>query len=280
MFLRDHSVGIIGLGQMGGSMAAAIKQFDPAIVITGCDLDESLCRQARERGLIDVIAVNEEDVIDQTEVVIIALPALQIGDVLRMHRETLREKLLVTDTGSLKRQIMATAKTCEISNFVGGHPLAGTELRGEKSWNADLFREARYFTTENSSTQDAAKQLMAELIGNVGAEAIAIDPGAHDKLFAVSSNLPHLFAYILRAQFEQAAGNNGQLDLFACPSYRGATRVAGSDSEMVFQMLWGNRDYLGKSLSELRVSLNRAQKALDSGDEKEFRRIFGAKQAG
>ncbi len=275
MALDEFKVGIIGLGQIGGSIASALRCAYPAIQITAADLNDSLCRRARERGLIDVIAVDSEDVVDQTEVVIIALPVLAIADVLRKYRESLREKILVVDTGSLKSEIMATAGRYDLNNFVGGHPLAGTELQGEQAWNSELFVTASFFTATSAAADPRAVKTADALISALGAERIDINPETHDRIFSVSSNLPHLFAYLLKRQFEHLHESSLQLEAFACPSYRGATRVARSDAEMVFQMLWGNRNNLRASLSELLDGLQQAQKALDSGDEMEFRRIFG-----
>ncbi len=275
MSIRGHNVGIVGLGQIGGSIAAALKQFDPGIAITACDLSDELCRTARERGLADVIAVDAEDVADKSDIVIIALPVMQIAGVLRKFRASLIDKLLVTDTGSLKFEIMNTAQQCEMPNFVGGHPLAGTELRGVQAWNAELFRDANYFVASAAATNPQSLALARDLVDIIGAKALPINPDEHDRIFAVSSNLPHLFAYLLRSQFERTTIVSAHGEAFACPSYRGATRVARSDAEMVFQMLWGNRANLQASLADLRAGLDRAQKALDSGTEKEFRRIFG-----
>lgn len=278
MSINDHSIGIVGLGQIGGSIAAALKSFDSNIVITACDLSDGLCRTARERGLADVIAVDTEDVADKSDIVIIALPVMLLAGVLRRYRDSLADKLLVTDTGSLKREIIRTAEQCGMQNFVGGHPLAGTELRGVQAWNADLFRSTNYFIATTASTTAKSLSLAQELIAIVGARSLPIDPEEHDKIFAVSSNLPHLFAYLLKSQFERETVSSAHGEAFACPSYRGATRVARSDAEMVFQMLWGNRANLQASLADLRAGLDRAQKALDSGAEKEFRRIFGEEE--
>lgn len=275
MSLGDLNIGIVGLGQIGGSIAAALRQSLPAISLTACDLSDELCRHARESGLVDTIAVDAEDVIDKTDVIIIALPVMLIASVLRKYRDSLQDKPLVTDTGSLKSEIMNAVHQCKLHNFVGGHPLAGTELRGFRSWNSLLFQNTNYFIATHASTSDQASSLAGDLIDTLGAKALPIDPEEHDRIFAVSSNLPHLFAFLLKSQFERETIASAHGDAFACPSYRGASRVAQSDVEMVFQMLWGNRPNLQSSLGRLRAALERAQKALDSGDEKEFRRIFG-----
>ena len=171
MSIRDHSIGIVGLGQIGGSIAAALKSFDSNIVITACDLSDELCRTARERGLADVIAVDTEDVADKSDIVVIALPVMLIAGVLRRYRDSLADKLLVTDTGSLKREIIHTAQQYGMQNFVGGHPLAGTELRGVQAWNAELFRSTSYFIATTASTTPKSLSLAQELIGIVGARS-------------------------------------------------------------------------------------------------------------
>lgn len=273
MRLADQKIGIVGLGQMGGSIAGTLADKISAANLVGFDNRSELSKSALDRKYIGKSASSIEELIEGVDVVILALPVLEIAKFLKERSTVLAGKALVTDTGSLKTEIAKTANAAGLVNFIGGHPLAGSELKGVESWNSQLFRNANYFVTYSDANTEDAKGLMSQLIKALGASEVAVTATEHDRMFATSSNLPHLFAYVLRTQFE---GENGvDPHLFECPSYRGSTRVAASDAEMVFQMLWGNRKNLAASLMELRFALFRAQKALDSGDESGFRKILG-----
>lgn len=272
--LRQCPIGIVGLGQIGGSLASALRQALPEQNILAFDVDSGLAEQASSHHLITGAAANIADLLQRADVVIIALPIQGICDLLADHGEQLRGKRLIADVGSLKSKIIETAQSLRLANFVGGHPLAGSERRGAGSWNPHLFERANYFVCAPPGCNPDAIGLHQQFVTAIGGVEIAIDPQIHDQIFATSSNIPHLLAFLLRAQFADATIEHRETAAFACPSYRSATRVAASDPEMVYQMLWHNRKNLTAALRRFRDDLNAAQKALDNGDALRFRQIF------
>lgn len=272
--LTSVRFGILGLGQIGGSLGKALKLRNLGALVSGYDIDRELQQEALQQGIIDHSAEDAAGLFSLSEIVILATPIAGIMEALTQHGDLLRDKLLVTDVGSLKTEIMARAASANLANFVGGHPLAGTERRGPASWDGNLFSGANYFyTTPNGNTGKPVELLLSMLHG-IDAVPLPVLAPAHDAVFATTSNLPHLFAYCLRDVYNRMGNDGAKKEDFVCPSFFGATRIAASDPEMVFQMLWYNRDNLTKSLASLRTSLNAAQEALDSGDEKAFRQIF------
>ncbi len=271
------SIGILGLGQIGGSLAAALSRRHQGEIL-GFDHRTELGREALNRGFLSRDCADAAVLIADADIVILALPIQQIMHCLESHAALLADRVLVTDTGSLKTAILATARSCRLDNFVGGHPLAGTEKRGIESWSAELFSGCSYFICDPESPALRPRSALAYLLNQLGAHPVAVAADEHDRVFATSSNLPHLLAYLLRTQFERENAASDRRRDFSCPSYRGATRVAASDPEMVFQMLWHNRANLSASLSSLQRSLTEAQKALDEGDANAFRRILGMTQ--
>ncbi len=268
------SIGIVGLGQMGGSLAASLSRFHRGEIL-GFDQRPELAPEALKRGFLTRSCAGVAALIADAEIVILALPIQQIMQCLEAQASLLAGKTLVTDTGSLKSAILATANTCRLDNFIGGHPLAGTEKRGPESWSADLFSGCSYFICGPESPDSRAGAALAYLLNQLGVHPVAVAAAEHDRIFATSSNLPHLLAYLLKAQYERENQTTERRHDFSCPSYRGATRVAASDPEMVFQMLWHNRANLNLSLAALQRSLAAAQKPLDVGDANAFRRILG-----
>jgi len=265
-------IAVIGLGQIGGSLAARLTA--PHHIVTGFDLNETLCAEALHRRIVSGIAGSGREAVIAADVVVLATPIRQIIELLQTHADALSAKRLVTDTGSLKEAIIAAASSAGLTNFVGGHPLAGTEKHGPDSWNPQLFNGQPYFFCPVASTNQDALAHFRNLVASLDGREVAVEPRIHDRIFATSSNLPHLLAFLLKSQVNEHRRDFAGLDYFSCPSFRGATRVAASDPEMVFQMLWHNAPHLRRSLERLRRSLDQAQKALDAGDEDAFRRLL------
>lgn len=262
---------------MGGSLAASLSRCHRGEIL-GFDHRPELGREALNRGFLSRDCADAAVLIADADIVILALPIQQIMQCLETHASQLAGKTLVTDTGSLKTEILAKAQACRLDNFVGGHPLAGTEKRGPESWSSNLFFGCSYFICDPGVSASIPRSALSYLLHQLGARPVAVAADEHDRIFATSSNLPHLLAYLLRAQFERENTASDRRRDFSCPSYRGATRVAASDPEMVFQMLWHNRANLSASLSSLQRLLAEAQKALDEGEANAFRRILGMTQ--
>jgi len=274
MPLSPLTVGILGLGQIGGSMASRLSAHDAPPTLLGFDLRTELCTAARDRAIVSDVARSETELIESSEVVILALPVRDIVSLLRRQHALLRSKAAVTDTGSVKTEIMRVASDLSLDNFVGGHPLAGAEKSGIASWNHALFNGAPYFITPLSGQDTGAITILNDIVIRLGAKPVPVDPQHHDFIFSVTSGLPHLFAFCLRRQYLNIPESAVDKELFRCPSFRSATRVADSDPETVFQMLWLNRASLSENLGVLLNCLAGAQRALDAGDERGFRRFF------
>jgi prephenate dehydrogenase len=272
--LSSLRIGILGLGQIGGSIAKRLSMMESAPRIAGFDVRSELGLTAKEMHIVTDLAATETELIEACDLVVIALPMREIIAVLTRQRKIISEKVAVTDTGSLKGEVTQLAKELGLRNFVGGHPLAGSEKRGIASWDGALFENANYFLTSTDSTSSKAIDTVAKLVDALGATPVPVDPQQHDAVFATTSNLPHLFAYCLKRLFNETASESTNKELFRCPSFRGAIRVAESDPEMVFQMLWHNRRNLSRSLVALLEELNEAKAALEDGKEKQFRQLF------
>jgi prephenate dehydrogenase len=268
-------IGVMGLGQIGGSIAMRLKTNGNEQVI-GYDLDDSLMQTALRRSIVDTTSSSASDLIEVSDFVIIALPIAGILATLERFKDQLLVKKAVTDTGSLKLAVTARAREFGLRNFIGGHPLAGTELRGALSWNARLFEGANYFITTNADTDPESMSVVTSLVKSLGASPKSIAADIHDDIFASTSNLPHLLAYLLTQQYVRRRAAYEEAEFFRCPSFNGATRVAKSDPEMVFQMLWHNQAYLRTAVRELAAGLEEIVRALEEGDETRFHRLFVA----
>jgi prephenate dehydrogenase len=120
---------IIGVGLIGGSLAIAIKHRFPAIYIIGVDKPQIL-KRALKRNVIDMAESSVERAVRSADLVIIAVPIFAIAKLLPIVAENISPHAIVTDTGSVKRAIVKQAqKLFPNGNFVGGHPMAGSEIK-------------------------------------------------------------------------------------------------------------------------------------------------------
>ena len=272
--LASLRIGILGLGQIGGSMATCLSRTSSTSQVIGYDIRPELVQTALEAKVIATDASSVIGLIENSEIVVLALPVGETLSTLREHANALAGKVAITDTGSVKAEIVAAAREVGLTNFVGGHPLTGTEKRGAESWDGALFEGATYFLTSKGQTESGATEVISLLVDALQAKPSLVNPEQHDRIFAVTSNLPHLLAFCLERTLDDFAAPGLDTELFRGPSFRGATRVAKSDPEMVFEMLWHNRANLSESVGLLIERLTNAKGVLDSSDEVKFRQIL------
>jgi prephenate dehydrogenase len=272
--LRGLTIGVIGLGQIGGSLAAALTSSGIPENLVGCDVDRDLEQTALARGIIHRRAENLSQLIDESRMVIFATHHRITLRLIEEHASRLREKLLVTDTGSLKHEVMALAESLRLDNFVGGHPIAGSEKSGADSWNARLFNHAVYVFASGADAKESSIDLMQAMIRTIGGRPVGVDPVEHDRIFSLTIGLPHVLAFILSNMARGEREGETVAALATGPSWRGATRVAASDERFVEQMLWNNRQQLSSRIDDLIAQLERFRDGLIAREPSVLRRLL------
>jgi prephenate dehydrogenase len=158
---------------------------------------------------------------------------------------------------------------------VGGHPVAGAEARGAQNASADLFDGATWFLTPVADSDPRRYRDLHGFVTSLGATPVAIDPGAHDRLVALTSHLPHVLANVLANQ-AGASRIDGHDPLAAVGgSFRDMTRVAGANARIWVDIFLDNREALSTALTEHRRLLDEVIGALDAGDAGYLARWIG-----
>ncbi len=213
-------VAIIGLGQIGASLAAALKKRRLARVV-GISRRPATVREALQRRLID-----EAGDVDTADVVVLATPVRTLISQLKPAARRMKRGAILTDVGSTKEAIVHAAKGLR---FVPGHPMAGSEKAGIAGCDPDLFVGRPWVLLPGPG-----RDVIARLVRGVGAKPVFLASAAeHDRIVAECSHLPHLMAYALMGLGADLRYTGG--------SFRDATRVALSDVEMVLDFLLTNR---------------------------------------
>ena len=176
---------VAGLGLIGGSIALALRER--GWHVTGDDLDAGRVERAHSVGAIDASGFDPDAFIT-----FVATPVLAVVD--RVKRALAESTGLVTDVGSVKSGIAASI---DDPRFVGGHPMAGSELDGFDGADASMFEGAVWVLTPTTTTADSTFSQVAAVVAELGADVVALPAERHDQVVAVISHVPHLAAATL-----------------------------------------------------------------------------------
>jgi prephenate dehydrogenase len=230
-------LGIVGVGLVGGSVGLAAKVAGWEVV--GVD-DPPILEKAAELGAIDRASTMKE--VRGADLVVLAAPISRIPALIGDLTPT---DALVTDVASTKMKIVREAEARGL-RFVGGHPMAGSQLSGVTNAKGDLFSGARYFLAPTTRTDPEVYREVALFVReDLGAVPTAVEPEKHDLLMAALSHLPHLMAVAL---LKVASDISPEALSFAGPSFRDLTRVGASNPGLWSDILAENAPALGEAL--------------------------------
>ena len=259
---------VIGLGLIGGSVALGLRRL--GWYVSGDDVDRATAAAALERQVVDRLGVDPA-----AEITFVAVPVLAATD--QIKRALAETAGAVTDVGSVKAAVCAA---CDDPRFVGGHPMAGSELDGLDGAQGDLFEGAVWVLTPTLTSDDAAFALVASVTGSLGAEVVALSPARHDQLVAVVSHVPHLTAATLMGLASERAEEHAALLRLAAGGFRDMTRVASGRPGIWLDICAENRPAIVEVLDQLIGGLTEMRDVIESDDREElFARLTAARQA-
>lgn len=258
---------VVGVGLIGGSFAAALRQAGQVGKVLGVGRNAQSLERAVVLGLIDE-AVTAEAAAAQADLIMLATPVGGLTNVLSQMRTHLSPHAVLTDGGSTKAEVVEAARDAlgdRIGQFVPGHPIAGAERTGPEAADADLYRGRTVILTPVPENGAAAMALVRQAWQACGAHVIDMDADAHDRVLASVSHLPHLLSSVYMEQVATAADAATRLEL-AGSGFRDFTRIAAGSPEMWRDIFLSNRDAMLAELAAVRGVLDRAERAIADGD--------------
>lgn len=273
---RAGRVLVVGLGLIGGSVAAALREGGFAGEITGYDQDHACSVRALQRGLVDAAAASLDEALGSAELVVIAVPALGVEQVLVAVRESARADVVITDVASAKGVVLESARRVFGAlppGLVPGHPIAGSERSGVEAARGDLFRGHRAILTPHAGTAPAALALVEAMWICAGAAVTCMEAGEHDRILALTSHLPHVLAFTLVNALSQQDSSE-QIFRYAAGGFRDFTRIASSDPVMWRDIFVTNADATVRILDEYINDLQRLREVVIKRDADELHKIF------
>ncbi len=254
---------VLGVGLIGGSIGLAAKERLGAEVV-GWGPRRPTLERALELGAIDAAADSIDEACAGAEVVFCAGPVAELPELARAGLAASGPETVVSDAGSTKRGIVAALGDDE--RFVGGHPLAGAETAGVENARPDLFDGARWYLTPTERTGGIHYDRLQRTVAGLGARPQAIDAPAHDRLMATVSHLPHVLANVLAAQAAAELTHDSERMPEVGPSFRDATRVAGSNPSIWGDIFSANSDAVMDAIDDAIARLREAHELIGSGE--------------
>ena len=264
------TVGVIGLGLIGGSFAKAFKEHSNARVL-GLDIDESICSFAKLDGTLDDILT--DDNIGECDLIIPALYNQAIINFIKEKAPLIKKGALVIDTGGLKRRICQECYPIAEEygfTFVGGHPMAGKKFSGYKYSTGKLFRDSSMIIVPKDPTDLNLFDHIKNVLEPCGFGSITIcSPEKHDQMIAFTSEMAHIVsnAYIKSPTAREHKG-------YSAGSYKDMTRVAWLNEDMWTEIFMENKDNLLFELDTIIKYLKEYRDALKHKDSETLHRIL------
>lgn len=270
---------VIGLGLIGSSLAASVRNKALAKEVIGISRRQSTLEIALNNGIVDRCADDLSQVAQDLEagdIVVIGVPTLSVPQVLQDCISQLSPEVTITDVASVKESVVNSAQSlfgAVPSQLVPGHPIAGSEKSGVTAANPELFVNHRVILTPVESTADSHIQRTTKLWQSVGSIVSTMSVEEHDQILAATSHLPHFLAYSL---VDTLAGMNEKTDIFryAAGGFRDFTRIAASDPIMWRDIAIANKDAVIQVMDKMMENLTELRGCIEAQDKQGLTQRF------
>lgn len=267
-----NSIVIIGLGLMGGSVAKALKNKNPEILISAFDHNDSALDLALDVGIIDkkISTLEEINKLESKDVdiVIIAVPVIESLKVFDAINGLFNSDIAITDTASAKSLISNHLEENYSSptNIILSHPMAGSHNTGVGYADEAMFYNKKVLITELLNPKDHCMQLVINLWEGLGAAVFKIDPIKHDEIMSYASHLPHVISYAVLNSIMK--NPNEDITTFSAGGLKDFVRIGGSDPKMWTDIFLSNKESILKAINAYKTSLDEISDLLKGDNEK------------
>lgn len=253
-----HTVAFIGLGLIGGSIARKIKEVSPDTYIMAYARTKSTLETAKADGTIDLILSGIDAALSRCELILLCTPVSYNAGYLRAIRPFLQPGCIVSDVGSTKTAIHKEVAALHMEEqFIGGHPMAGSERTGYACSKASLLENAYYMLTPTEKSRQEDIDRMVSFAKELAAIPMVLDCRQHDYSVAAISHVPHLIAAGLVNLVADSDSKEQVMKQIAAGGFKDITRIASSSPVMWEQICMTNRDNIVSLLEDYIHSMQR-----------------------
>ncbi|MFC1576127.1 prephenate dehydrogenase [Candidatus Omnitrophota bacterium] len=257
-------IAIVGVGLIGGSIGLAVKKKKLAGKVIGVSRRESSRKKSIKFKAVDIATLDMKKGLADADLVVIAAPVGKIPILAKLCVKFMKKGATLTDVGSTKVEIVRKLEGIagKKVNFVGSHPMAGSDKQGVINASADIFKGAAVIVTKTKRTNPGSARRLKRFWQKLGAHVFTLSPEKHDSFVSLASYLPHLVSFTLsRSQTKDST-------VLAGGSLRDTTRVSSSDAGLWTDIFLSARGETLKSIRGFTKNLKALEKAISKKDAK------------
>lgn len=267
--MNPRAIAVVGLGLMGGSLAAACRRQYPRARILGVSRKKKALSYARRKGWIHESSQELSDAA-ACDLVILCAPVDALPSQLDELEKHARRPLIVTDVGSVKGELVrfADSRRWKHVRFIGAHPMVGSHRQGIEASRPDLYRQGLVFVTPSRRSDKAAARAVSSFWQSLGLTLVRMAPDRHDGIVSQISHLPHAAASVLLLSVDPENLK------YAGSGFRDTTRIAASHPSVWLPIFLSNRRQLLKDLRTFGTQLSKFTEAVRKNDAESIRNIL------
>lgn len=263
--MPSFTCGFIGLGLIGGSIARAIHAKLPDTHIIAYDTNTDSLELALQEGVIQEACSQIGEAFGSCDYLFLCAPVSHNDQNLLMLKEYLSPETILTDVGSVKTGIHKHIESIGLNKqFIGGHPMTGSERFGYSNSKASLFENAYYILTPTREVPTEKISAYQTLVQTIGAIPLVLPYEQHDYVTAAISHLPHVIAASLVNLVKNADSKEGIMKMIAAGGFKDITRIASSSPTMWQQICLTNTKNISSLLEQYIRNLTVFKKELDA----------------
>jgi prephenate dehydrogenase len=261
-----RTLAILGLGLMGGSLGLAARRSGVVSRVQAYARRGESRAKAITLNVVDSAFETPAEAVAEADIVVVCVPVLQIPALVEQCATSLKSGAVITDVGSTKHEVVESIESLlhgSGAEFVGSHPMAGSEQTGIGAANADLYQDATVIVTPTTRSGIDAVATIQEFWAALGAQVETMSPQAHDGLIARTSHLPHLVAAAL---VDTVLGKSPEASGLCANGFRDTTRVAAGSEEIWHDIVKTNPACVSEALGDMITSLQDIRGLVDRGE--------------
>lgn len=258
MKLKFKKAVIVGPGLIGGSIGIFLSKKKIASAIVGVARRKETLKKALKKRSINIGQTDLKKAVVDADLIMICTPVKAFKNIIQEIKGIVKPGCLIFDVGSTKSEIIALAEKLLPAgiNFVGTHPMAGSEKAGAEFAQVDLFKGSTCFIAKTKRTKASAISKVRYIWENLGAKCVMINPLAHDEIVASISHMPHLVSAALVNSVPS------EYLKFAASGFKDTTRIAAGSPEIWHDITLSNRKAILSVIKNFEQALKKMKKSI------------------
>ena len=273
-----NKISIIGCGLIGSSILRAVEEKKLATKISVYDKSSKVVDYLKKNFSVEICA-NIPDVVKDSDLVVIASPLSSYKEILLSIHTSLKENVILTDTGSAKKEVNKIISNLNLKNvnWIASHPIAGTEYSGPEAGFASLFKNRWCIISADKEVAEDKIKSLENFWSKLGSKTKLMTFEDHDYVLSLTSHLPHAVAYsIVKTAINKEDKFKDDVIQYSAGGLRDFTRIAASDPLMWKDIFIDNSENILKVLDNYSKNLNEIKDAIKNKDSKKLLEIFSS----